>query len=278
MAPARRRRRLALPLGAVAVAAAAPAIWLVLGARDIPAVIDGRPITIAAPVDGSVTRLDAHAGDVLAAGALLARIAADPPDESRRADLAARLDDARSQEAAARDRAGKLQSLLAGLPPDSAAQRTEIALRLTDAAAASDAATARVSALQRSLLQDQEPGGPLDLTSPAAALVRAMRVSQGQAVVRGLPVAELADCAHPRLLPKTAGLMPGESVIVRPDQADGTLPGMVRSESGQLVVAVDPAWLTRVTGNACPLGRNATIHPDPGGPRSGSGVNSETGE
>lgn len=234
MALTARTRRLTL---AAAGLVAALAVAVALRPRGVPAeaaAVDSGPVRVtvdwtgktrvrdryqvAAPVSGQLLRVEVHAGDRVAAGAVVARVggaAASPLDPRSRAELAARLAAARAAAAGAvaAERRAEAAAAQARRDADRAEQlgregslavqalesaRAEARVREEERRMATSAerqARAEVAAAEAALGVGRRAGATVEVRAPVdGAVLRVLRESAGP-VAAGAPILELGDPA-----------------------------------------------------------------------------------
>jgi HlyD family secretion protein len=281
---ARRRRRVAWVLAALLAAAAA--VWAL---RPSPlevetAVVDRGPLretvdedgatrvrdrfAVAAPVGGRLVRIDLEEGDAVAAGEVVARIAAPPLDPRTAGEGAGRLAAARAgvrqaearvaQAAAAHAQAlreSERARVLADAGALSRQEREEAELqaatraREVDAARALAAAAAAEATAAEGALRDAAPEGGVrgpvvEVRAPVAGRVLRVAERSGRTVAAGTPLVELGDA---RALEVVVDVLSADAVRIAPGMrveigewgGEGILPARVRT--------VSPAAFTRVS-------------------------------
>ena len=295
-------RRLAA--AAAAVAAVLLVAWLALRAPPVQvqtALADRGPLAetvegtgkvrvrerfeVAAPVGGALLRIGTHAGDVVRAGEIVARVAspASPPlDPRTRAELEARLGAALAAEQEAR--AGRERARVAAQQADRALER---ARAVASGGALADASLEEAEALARGRAEERHMAeGALQRTGAEAAAIRAtlgtgsgggstvaVRAPVGGTVLRvlhesggpvaaGTPLLELGDL---RRLELSVDLPSPDAVRVRAGQ-DALVTGWGGAGPLRAVVRqVEPGAFTKVT----PLGveeQRVYVLLDPAGP------------
>ncbi len=223
---------------------------------------------IAAPVDGQLERVVAHAGDAVAADATVAEIrpaASRPLDPRTRAEASAavttaeaavaRADAAEREARMALEHADSLLSTARQLTDKGAAPRADLEHRGHEAemrrrAAEGAAAAARQAraelARARAVLAPAtaKPGQPTPVQAPVAGrILRVLRESAGP-VAAGTPLLEVGDTAH---LEVHADLLSSDAANVRPG-ADATVTGWGGPKPIHARVRrIDPAAFTKVS-------------------------------
>jgi HlyD family secretion protein len=223
---------------------------------------------IAAPVAGRLLRVDLDEGDAVAAGEVIARIAAAPLDartveqgqarvaaaEAAAREAGAALGQLRAQLAQARRDAGRIRTLeRAGAISEARAEQAETEVTVRERGVASAQARVRAAEAEvrsaRAALSDADPGRVADATvtlvrSPVRG--RVLRVAQESEtpVAPGTPLVELGDAEALEVLVDVLStdavrIRPGMPMVIEEWGGSGALRGEVRT--------VSPAAFTKVS-------------------------------
>ena len=223
---------------------------------------------VTAPLAGTLGRIELRAGDPVATGAVVARIAPLPApllDPRTRTELTGRVDVARAQrrqaeaaveraklaaDFAARERtrlaALVAQRTLPGIELDRADLSAEIAAR--DLASTQFAATVASHALTTAIAMAARAGRPgggddVDVVAPVSGQVLRVLAPSAGAVAPGTPLLELGD---PRRLEIVADVLTADAVAIRPGAA-ATITGWGGAPIAGRVRRVEPSATTRLS-------------------------------
>ena len=288
-----RRRRprglvLVLLAGSALVVIGAAFWWLnPFGEPAVSGLVTAPKVTVVAPADGRIAQIMVSNGVRVQPDSELMVIDAPPPDDRKRADLTARLDNAHQRS----DRLDKqiiemnaiLDDLRARAPdPTGTRQQSEIRLRLIDMKVQKDSATGEARELEQNLANEAaRPHGPQPVKAGLDGLVWSIAAIDGIDTVRGMPLVELADCAHLTITVARrsdgAEWLPGSTVRVRVGGTGPLLNGMLRLGRGSMTsgaasdtgaaqgllaaglqVELSPAERGKLA-SACPVGKSVAI-------------------
>ncbi len=295
-AAARNGRGPVLPLlAAAALIPIAGAAWWwfnPLAPHGIAGVISAPKSVIVAPADGRVTQIMVSTGSRVSAATDLLVIEAPPPDERRRTELAARLDNAHIRADRLDKQIVEMNAILDDLrtrpaDPTTTRQQSEVRLRLIDMKAQKDIATSEAREIEQTLADDAaRPHGPQTVKAGIDALVWSIEATEGIDITRGLPLVELADCQRIAVTLQSRAdggpdLRPGNAVRVRIGGSGPALTGtlrvrgsMTRGEPGDtasaqgvgqglgaapLQVEFNAGELAKLGEGSCPIGKSVTV-------------------
>jgi HlyD family secretion protein len=227
---------------------------------------------VLSPVAGQLRRIELHPGDVVPAGAVVARVAPAVPtplDARTRTELVARLEATRAAEAEARAalerariasaEAARERDRVAQLASGGAASERDVETAAFAARAAAEgehaaeSATARaareVQAARAALLGASEAGAgrTVPVLAPAEGKVLRVLRESGGPVAPGTPLLEIGD---PRRIEVAVDLLSTDAVRVRPGARARVTGWGGGEELGAVVRRVEPSAFTKVS----PLG------------------------
>lgn len=242
----------------------------------VDAVIVGASVPVFAGSESRLGRILVRQGTRVARGTDLFELLPPPRDVRAGADIAARLDLARSSQTRLGLRAQEINTLLARQPaptdPPSLRDTEALRQRLRDIQDQRRAADDEVAQYERAAAGDAAaPATPASLRADRDGIVARIAVVEGMELVPGLQVAELLDCGSLSLsldgdAAARAGLVSGQVVRLRPPQGasfDLRIPDIATRTAGleaaRLVVPLDVAQWQRAGGAACPIGTRLSL-------------------
>jgi multidrug resistance efflux pump len=293
MRPRRRAPWVILAAATALIPIAAAAWWLnPFAETGVPGIVSAPKVSIMAPADGRVSQIMVSNGSRVQPTTDLLVIDAPPPDERKRAELAARLQNAHARADRLDKQIAEMNGILDDLrsrPPDPTGtrQQSEVRLRLIDMKAQKDTATSEARELEQNLANDAaRPHGPQTVKAGIDGMVWSIATSDGAEAARGIPLMELADCSHITITlgnrgDAATGLLPGSTVKARIGGGGPLLSGILRLGRGSMTrgestdtaagqgvrdaglqVELNPGELAKLGAASCPVGKPVAIYPE----------------
>ncbi len=255
----------------------------------ISGVVTGPLLTVFAPVDGRLTHILVSLGTHVSGGTDLFEIEQAPPDPRARSDIAARLDLARTRAARLDQRQRELEGLIqrsraVGADPVAAREAEAMRQRLGDLQDERGATAGEIALLERSLASDIARNSSLGakrVKASQSGVIARLQAVEGMEVVPGLPLGQMIDCDHLSIAvdgPAAASLgivsnrllhvtLAGSAVTLDVHVPPASARPMRQTASdnaaiaagGRLSIPLERVALEKAAGEACPVGRSATM-------------------